>query len=186
MQRTGQRSPIAVVVISIVGLAALSIFSCNRNSVLTLFGGFLLLIFFAAVLLQSLVRAIREKDLKRHLAVIGAGLVGIFATLGLMRHVDQDLRELNQERRQVFKELRPVFLAFKAENGIYPATLDDLVPRYVERIPAVLLNDKGAVPGTRITYRGNVQDAVFQYHTTRGPDASEFYSMAHDRFEHQN
>ena len=184
-EKTPKRKSIVIILISIIGLGILFLVAHGRNTLLAFFIGFPLLVFFSIVFLVYSILAIARKDLKSYLSIILIGVIGIPATFYLIRYTDHDLRALNEQRRQVFNELRPIFLKYKKENNAYPKKLNDLIPKYIKKIPPMLVYDGNAKPGMKISYSGNEKDAVFWYHTHRGPDSSEFYSIAHDRYQHQ-
>jgi hypothetical protein len=81
------------------------------------------------------------------------------------------------------QELRPVFIQYRQDNGTYPSALDDLVPGYIQEIPAELINDGREDPYKKIYYELQGEDqALFYFRTIRGPDSAAVYNINEDTF----
>ena len=92
------------------------------------------------------------------------------------------MSELTAQRTQVLRELRPVFLKYTEDNKRFPENLDQMVPNYLEEIPAVLLDDDTQDSYKRIAYSGEKETGIFSYHSMRGPDSGITYDIAKDEF----
>jgi hypothetical protein len=144
------------------------------------------LIFFPISFLAALVKAIRKKDIRYNLVIMGTCLLIIPSLIAASKISNRGLFELTQKRVQIMKELKPVFAKYKMENGDYPGALDDLVPEYLPEIPAELVNDGKEDPYKIIYYSRSHDGPVFYFKTIRGPDASASYNVKtgtlwHDR-----
>ena len=82
------------------------------------------------------------------------------------------------------KSKLPVFVEYKMEHGQHPSSLDDLVPRYIPKIPTELVNDGEDDPYKKISYTNREGQAVFCFHTMRGPDSSAIYNIDKDTLWH--
>ena len=99
------------------------------------------LIFFTVRFLGALVKTIKKKQIRYNLIVMGACLLIIPSLIAAIGISNRGLFGLTQKRMQIMKELKPVFVKYKMENGEYPYALDDLVPEYISEIPAELVNN---------------------------------------------
>ena len=177
---------IVIISISIIGLGVLLLAS-SQGSFAAAFFALPLLLFFGSLVLSSIIMAILKKDFKRYFRFIIAGFLGIPLTIFIFGFLaDHDIRALTKERRQLFHDLRPIFLKYKQENHTFPIKLDDLVPKYILEIPPALICDiEVSEPSIKtIMYFGDEKDAVFSYDTLRAPDSSEWYSIAENRYGH--
>ena len=144
------------------------------------------LIFFPTSFLAAMVRAIRKKNIRYNLVIMGACLLIIPSLIAASIISNRGLSALTNKRIQIMKELKPVFAKYKMKNGDYPDALDDLVPEYLPEIPAELINDGKEDPYKTIYYTRSPDGPVFYFKTIRGPDASASYNVEtgalwHDR-----
>ena len=186
IEKKRKRPEIAVLIVSLIWLFVLYYVSSHTDMFGAVLVGFPLLLFLGIAFLKYTIRALRTRAFRRHAAVILVTLLGIPAAWAMVSTVsDQGLRHLNEERKKLFQELRPVFLRYRQEHGTFPEFLDDLVPTYLKRIPTALVNDGAKDPYKKITYTGNEEDGKFHFHSIRGPDSSTWYSMAENRYKYQ-
>jgi hypothetical protein len=81
------------------------------------------------------------------------------------------------------QELRPIFIQYRKDHGTYPAALEDLVPGYISEIPAELVNTGRNDSYSKIFYAlQSEEEALFLFHTIRGPDSSVIYKIHNDSF----
>ena len=74
-------------------------------------------------------------------------------------------------------------MPYRQENGTFPVALEDLVPEYIQEIPAELVNDGRDDPYRKISYELHGEDeAVFVFHTIRGPDSAAAYYIHNNSF----
>ena len=185
VEKKSKSKEIVIISISIIGLGVL-LFASSGGSLAAAFAGLPLLLFFGSLVFSSIIMAILKKDFKQYFRFILTGILGVPLTLFILFFVaDHDIKALNKERRQLFRDLRPIFLKYKQENNTFPIKLDDLVPKYIMEIPPALIYDEEVSAPLKIRYSGDEKDAVFWYHTHRGPDSSEWYSIAGNQYEHQ-
>lgn len=105
-------------------------------------------------------------------------VVGLpFALIFWFKSANQDLIELAPVRLNDLSTLRPAVLKYHQDKGAYPARLDDLVPDYVSRIPASLVNADGMENVQKLGYGGDRQVAKARFHAHRGPDSSIEYDF---------
>ena len=181
-----EKPGIVVIPIAILGLGLLYYMASTTDTLGASFVGLPLLFFLAITLITYSIRAVFRKELKRNIPVILLSILGIPLAFYMLFIVsDKGLRELNMERKRTFQDLRPIFLKYKQENGTFPKDLDDLVPKYINQIPPSLINEGKEDPYKKISYSANGEDAIFWFHSHRGPDSSIWYSMAKNRYEHQ-
>ena len=96
------------------------------------------------------------------------------------------LINLNKDREVAFQKIRPSFLKYKVDKGVFPGSIDDLVPDYAEEIPGVLLPHGENEGVFELTYVCSGDKAFFVYHTTRGPDSRKEYYIDTGRFVADN
>jgi hypothetical protein len=142
------------------------------------------MIFFAVRFLFALVKAVQKKQIRYNLIVMAACLLIIPSLIAGIKISNRGLYGLTQKRMQIMKELKPVFVKYKAENGEFPNALEDLVPDYIAEIPAELVNDGKEDPYKKIYYTLSHEGPVFYFKTIRGPDASASYNVATDSLLH--
>jgi hypothetical protein len=82
------------------------------------------------------------------------------------------LSELTSTRKQIIKDLKPVFIEYHSDKGHYPISLEDLVPNYIEAIPEELINNGDEDPYKRISYDVADGGPEFSFRTIRGPDSA--------------
>lgn len=134
--------------------------------------------FFGIGSILFLVRAIRKRDIKLNLVKLVSALL-LLVSLGIpMVLSDKGLSELTRQRMQIMADLKPVFIAYHADNGHFPEKLEDLVPNYIDFIPEVLINDGQNDPYKKIEYSALSGGPKFYFHTVRGPDSSASYDIS--------
>jgi len=101
---------------------------------------------------MALARALTKKDGRYNLVILLASVVLTLSLALPMSMSNRGLYALTAQRIQSMKALRPVFLKYRHDNGVYPPTLDELVPHYVAEIPPELINSGNGDPYKRITY----------------------------------
>jgi len=140
-------------------------------------------IFFLASFILAMVRLIRRKEIKRNLIIMGLSVLLTFS-LGIPAKVaNRGLYELTAKRKVIMQQLRPVFIQYRHDNGTYPSALEDLVPGYIQEIPAELVNDGREDPYKKIYYELQGEDqALFYFRTIRGPDSAAVYNINEDTF----
>jgi len=143
------------------------------------------LLFFLASFIMALARALTKKDGRYNLVILLASVVLTLSLALPMSMSNRGLYALTAQRIQSMKALRPVFLKYRHDNGVYPPTLDELVPHYVAEIPPELINSGNGDPYKRITYtlQGG-GEPVFDFRTIRGPDSSASYNVHTDSLWH--
>jgi hypothetical protein len=142
-------------------------------------------IFFFVSFIIAVVRVITRKGIKHDLIIMGLCVLLTFS-LGLPTRVaNRGLYELTAKRKAAMQELRPVFIQYRHDNGTYPAALEDLVPGYISEIPVELINDGRDDPYGRIFYEVQGEEAIFIFHTIRGPDSAATYNIHKDSFWHE-
>ena len=141
------------------------------------------LISFFVIAVKGLVKAIRKKNVKVNLITSALSVIFILAMLGALIISDHGLHELNKERKAAFNEIRPVFMEYKDRNGCFPERLKDLVPKYIDEIPSVLLYNEETGHYMQIRYElEKNKNPFFHYHRMRGPDSGVHYYIAEDRY----
>jgi hypothetical protein len=135
------------------------------------------LIFFSVKFLDALVKTIKKKQIRYNLIIMGACLLIIPSLIAAIGISNRGLFGLTRERMQIMKELKPVFVKYKMENGDYPCALEDLVPEYIAEMPAELVNDGKDDSYKKIDYTLDHKGPVFYFRTMRGPDSQASYNM---------
>ncbi len=121
-----------------------------------------------------------KKDVRYNLVILLASIV-LTLSLALPTSMsNRGLYALTAKRMQSMKALRPAFLKYRHDNGVYPTALDDLVPHYVAEIPPELINSGNGDPYKKITYSLQGDTPVFDFRTIRGPDSSASYNVHTD------
>ncbi len=156
----------------------------NTDMFGTAFASLPAMIFFIVNIIIALISIIKKKQIKHNLMVTGCSIFLIFS-LGIpIKISNRGLHELTQKRMQILKELRPVFLKYKTENGAYPVSLDDLVPKYIQEMPRELINNGKDDPYKKISYTLTEGGPVFAFRTIRGPDSAAVYNVDKDTLWH--
>ena len=152
---------ISAVLLALVWWAALT---------LDMFGTMMLcmptIIFFFASFILAFVRMVTRKGIKHNLIIMGLCVLLTFS-LGIpAKMANRGLYKLTAMRKATMQELRPVFIQYRQDNGTFPTALEDLVPGYIQEIPAELVNDGRDDPYREISYELHGEDeAVFVFHT---------------------
>ena len=143
------------------------------------------IIYFFASFILAFVGMITRKGIKHNLIIMGLCALLTFS-LGIPAKVaNRGLYELTAKRKAAMQELRPVFIQYRKDKGTYPSSLADLVPEYISEIPSELLNDGRDDPYRKIFYEVQGEEAVFSFHTIRGPDSWATYNIHKDSFWHE-
>lgn len=113
--------------------------------------------------------------------VVLAALLGGF---GLWLHVSNaELQQLNESRKNIFSQVRPAFLQFREENGRFPKTLEELVPKYLPSIhPELQLDGFPSIKSGHIIYEGDNENAVFSFRYVHGPDGNAKYDVVKNKY----
>ena len=144
------------------------------------------IIYFFASFIFAFVRMITKKGIKHNLIIMGLCVLLAFS-LGIPAKMsNRGLHELTAKRKAIMRELRPVFIQYRQDNGTYPSALADLVPEYISEIPSELVNDGRDDPYRKIFYEVQGEDAVFSFRTIRGPDSAATYNIHKDSFWHDS
>jgi hypothetical protein len=149
----------------------------------TMLACFTAFIFFFASFILAIVRMITRREIKHNLIIMGLSVLLTFS-LGIPAKVsNRGLYELTAKRKVIMQELRPVFVQYRQDNGTYPSALEDLVPKYIQEIPAELVNDGRDDSYEKIFYELEGEEkAVFIFRTIRGPDSAAIYNIHEDSF----
>jgi hypothetical protein len=121
--------------------------------------------------------------MKKTIWIVFAIALIVFGTGQYVKWSNSDLADLTKIRRSTMAELRPVLLRYKAETGSFPRTLELLVPKYLSQVPTELQNQPDVEPAKRIQYESVGDTARFTYHVIRGPDSTEVFDVASNKFQ---
>jgi hypothetical protein len=121
--------------------------------------------------------------MKKTIWIVSAIALIVFGAGQYVGWSNADLADLTKLRRSTLAELRPVLLRYQAETGSFPRTLELLVPNYLPRIPPELQNRADVEPAKRIQYESVGDMARFTYHVIRGPDSTEAFDVASNKFQ---
>jgi len=142
------------------------------------------LIFLVASLILGLMRIFQKEQMRYNTIIIGCCLI-LIPLLGIPIGIsNRGLHDLTQKRVKILRELRPVFMKYKMETGAYPDSLEDLVPDYIPKVPAELVNDGKDDPYKKISYSLEGGRPFFYFRTIRGPDSAAIYNMVENTFWH--
>jgi len=149
----------------------------------TMLACFAAFVFFLASFILALTNLIKRKEIRYNLIIMGLSVLLIFS-LGIpAKFANRGLYELTAKRKVIMQELRPVFIQYRQDHGTYPYALEDLVPGYIQEIPAELVNDGSEDPYKKIYYEFQGEDqALFYFRTIRGPDSAAVYNINEDTF----
>jgi len=140
-------------------------------------------IFFFASFILATVRMIKREEIRYNLSLMGVSALLTFSLIIPTLAANQGLYDLTSKRKVTMKALRPVFIQYRQDNGTYPSALEDLVPEYIPEIPAELVNDGRDDPYKKIYYElQGEEEALFIFHTVRGPDSAAIYNIHQDSF----
>lgn len=141
--------------------------------------------FFGIGSVLYLVRAIQGRDIKLNLVKLVSALM-LMVSLGIPMVIsDQGLRTLTHQRMQIMADLKPVFMAYYADNRQFPENLEDLVPNYIDVIPEELNNDGVTDSYRRIHYERTPDGPIFIFHTARGPDSAASLNVVTGEYWHE-
>ena len=140
------------------------------------------MLYLSAVILKVISLLIRRKQVRDNLVILVTALLFLPVIYTALLLSNRGMSELTAQRTQVLRELRPVFLKYTEDNKRFPENLDQMVPNYLEEIPAVLLDDDTQDSYKRIAYSGEKETGIFSYHSMRGPDSGITYDIAKDEF----
>ena len=141
-------------------------------------------LFFFISFIYSMILTFYKEDRKYHLIKTISNLILITSLIIPFHLSNRGLGELTEKRIHIIKELKPVFLKYRAEQGHYPKTLKDLVPAYIKAIPNELINDGKEDGYKRISYVLKKDQPVFYFHTHRGPDSAASLNVVDGTFWH--
>ena len=96
--------------------------------------------------------------------------------------VQDELKELTIQRKVAFAQIRPAFMRYKNEHGVFPETLQQLMPDYVSSIPEVLQSPENEYPIIAIKYISEESSAFFHYHTDYGQVTTISYDIGNNVF----
>lgn len=144
---------------------------------------FLASIFFLAGFIWAAVKLITRKEIKYNLIIMGACVLLTFSLIIPPLAANHGLNELTAKRKVILQELRPAFIQYRQDNGTYPSALEDLAPKYIPEIPPELVNDGHDDPYKKIFYAlQGEEEALFIFHTVRGPDSAAIYNVHKNSF----
>ena len=125
-----------------------------------------------------------EKIFHIILAIIIIGpIVGISTyIINAKNMVVEEIEELTILRKAAFVQIRPAFIGYKNEYGVFPETLQQLVPTYKASIPEVLHSPEDEFPMMAIKYKSEGASAYFYYHATYGESVTEVYDIEKNIF----
>ncbi|MCW9003727.1 MAG: hypothetical protein OQK70_00590 [Gammaproteobacteria bacterium] len=78
----------------------------------------------------------------------------------------KQLIELTSQREKAFSEIRPVLIQYKEDHKLFPDTLNQLVPDYIDSIPPVLQSTSQleyASKDMSLEYISDGESAAFHY-----------------------
>ncbi len=132
------------------------------------------------------IKAIRRTEIGRVVQNVAAPIIVLLMFSAPVMYfflvIEKDIYQLNQQRREAFKEIRPLILRYKAENETFPLSLGELVPDYMDDIPVVLKSRASGGKVFRINYQGDESSAKFIFYTTRIPGAVASYDVAENSY----
>ena len=132
----------------------------------------------------AIARMIARKEIRYNVIIMGCCVLLTFS-LGIpARKANRGLYKLTAKRIEIMKELRPVFVQYRQDNGTYPGALEDLAPKYLPEIPTELMHDGRDDPYKRISYTLEGGQPFFYFSTIRGPDSVAIYNMDEDTLWH--
>ena len=140
------------------------------------------MLYLSAVILKATSLLIRQKQVRDNLVILVTALLFLPVIYTALLLSNRGMRELTAQRTQVLRELRPMFLKYAEDNKRFPERLDQMVPNYLEEIPAVLLNNSTNDSYRKIEYSGREATGFFFYYSIRGPDSGITYDIAKDEF----
>ena len=140
------------------------------------------MLYLSAVILKATSLLIRQKQVRDNLVILVTALLFLPVIYTALLLSNRGMRELTAQRTQVLRELRPMFLKYAEDNKRFPERLDQMVPNYLEEIPAVLLKNSTNDSYRKIEYSGREATGIFFYHSIRGPDSGITYDIAKDEF----
>ena len=115
--------------------------------------------------------------------IIIAPIVGITSYIFYAKDlVNEELKELTSQRKVAFSQIRPAFMKYKNEHGVFPDALQQLVPEYVSSIPDVLQSPEDEYPIVAIKYIVEGSSAFFHYHTGYGEVTTMSYDIGSNAF----
>jgi len=142
------------------------------------------LIFLVASLILGLMKIFQEEQRRYNTIIIGCCLF-LIPSLGIPIGIsNRGLHDLTQKRVKIFRGLRPVFMKYRMETGVYPGSLEELVPDYIPKVPPELVNDGKDDPYKKISYALEGGRPFFYFRTIRGPDSAAIYNVAEDTLWH--
>jgi hypothetical protein len=121
--------------------------------------------------------------MKKMIWIVSAIAVVVFGMGQYVKWSNADLADLTKLRRSTLAELRPVLLRYKAETGSFPPSLELLVPKHLSKVPPELQSQADVEPAKRIQYERVGDTARFTYHVIRGPDSTEAFDVASNKFQ---
>jgi len=118
------------------------------------------------------------------LAIIIIGpILGISAyIINAKNMVVEELKELSVLRKAALAQIRPAFMGYKNEHGVFPDTLQQLTPTYVISIPAVLQSPEDEFPMMAIKYKPEGASAYFHYHESYGESVTVVYDVENNTY----
>ncbi len=141
-------------------------------------------LFFISSFIFSVVQVIRKKNAKfNFIKFISSLMLIVSLTIALILS-DHGLRALTQKRVQIINELKPVFIKYCSDNGHFPKSLEDIVPKYIEAIPKELINDGEKDPYKKIYYEFTGGEPKFYFRTIRGPDSAASLNVVTGEYWH--
>ena len=118
--------------------------------------------------------------------IIIAPILGITSyIISAKNSVVEDLKELAVQRKAAFVQIRPAFMIYKKEHGVFPDTLQQLVPTYAATIPDALQSAEDEFPMMAIKYKPEGSSAFFHYHTKYGESAKVVYDIEKNIFSNK-
>jgi len=115
--------------------------------------------------------------------IIIAPIVGITSYIFHAKDlINDELKELTSQRKVAFAQIRPAVMKYKNEHGVFPETLQQLMPDYVSSIPEVLQSPEDEYPIMAIKYISEGSSAFFHYHTGYGEVTTVSYDIGNNVF----
>lgn len=100
--------------------------------------------------------------------------------------IEDDIYQVNQQRRKAFSQIRPALLRYKAENHTFPNNLVLLLPDYMDEIPGSLIDSAHKDKVLKIDYQADKESAKFVFYTSRVPGAMVSYEITEDQYRFES